>query len=65
MTALMAQLADGGTAVLLVSSELEELTRVCDRYRVMVRGGIVAELSGQATQDELLAALSTTGREAA
>jgi len=31
-------------AVLLVSSELEELTRVCNRYLIMVRGSIVSEL---------------------
>jgi ABC-type sugar transport system ATPase subunit len=60
---LVSELADAGTAVLLVSSELEELTRVCDRYLVMVRGGLVAELPGGATRDQLLDALSTSGRE--
>jgi ABC-type sugar transport system ATPase subunit len=60
---LVSELADAGTAVLLVSSELEELTRVCDRYLVMVRGGIVAELPGGATHDQLLDALSTSSRE--
>jgi ABC-type sugar transport system ATPase subunit len=56
-------LADSGTAVLLVSSELEELTRLCDRYLVMVRGRIVAELPAGATNDQLLRALSATDRE--
>jgi ABC-type sugar transport system ATPase subunit len=60
---LTSQLADAGTAVLLVSSELEELTRVCDRYLVMVRGRIVSELPGVATHNELLDALSNFGRE--
>ena len=59
---LVNEVADSGAAVLLVSSELEELTRVCNRYLVMSRGSIVAELSASATTQELLAALST-GRE--
>jgi ribose transport system ATP-binding protein len=60
------ELADAGTAVLMVSSELEELTRACDRYLVMIRGRIVSELPSSATREELVNALSlTTGREAA
>jgi ABC-type sugar transport system ATPase subunit len=55
---LVSELADAGTAVLMVSSEIEELTRVCDRYLVMARGRIVAELPGSASQSELLAAVS-------
>ena len=50
---LVNELADAGTAVLLVSSELEELTRACDRYLVMIRGQIVAELPAGATREEL------------
>ena len=62
----MNELADAGTAVLLVSSELEELTRACDRYLVMVRGRIVSELPSSATREELVSALSsTTERNAA
>lgn len=55
---LVNDLANSGTAVLLVSSELEELTRLCDRYLVIVRGKIVAELDGNADHQELMAALS-------
>jgi ABC-type sugar transport system ATPase subunit len=63
---LVNELADTGTAVLLVSSELEELTRACDRYLVMVRGRIVAELPSHATREHLVNALSLTAeREAA
>jgi ABC-type sugar transport system ATPase subunit len=57
---LVNELADAGTAVLLVSSELEELTRICDRYLVMVRGRIVTELAGPATREQLVHALSLT-----
>jgi ABC-type sugar transport system ATPase subunit len=63
---LVNELADAGTAVLMVSSELEELTRACDRYLVMVRGRIVSELPSSATREELVNALSlTTERDAA
>jgi ABC-type sugar transport system ATPase subunit len=63
---LVNELADAGTAVLLVSSELEELTRACDRYLVMIRGRIVAELPSDATREQLVNALSlTTERDAA
>src|SRR6478735_9107649 len=55
---LVNELADAGTAVLLVSSELEELTRACDRYLVIVRGRIVSELPRGATHDQLLRALA-------
>ncbi len=60
---LVNELADAGAAVLLVSSELEEMTRVCDRYLVIVRGRIIAELPSAATQAELLNALSGPRRE--
>jgi ABC-type sugar transport system ATPase subunit len=59
---LVNELADAGTAVLLVSSELEELTRIADRYLVMVRGRIVEELPASATHDQLLRALSELNR---
>jgi ABC-type sugar transport system ATPase subunit len=59
---LVREVADAGAAVLLVSSELEELTRVCNRYLIMVRGSIVSELPQTATNDELLSALSGTSR---
>jgi ribose transport system ATP-binding protein len=41
---LILQLADAGTGVLLISSELEELLGLCDRLLVMRRGEIVDEL---------------------
>jgi ABC-type sugar transport system ATPase subunit len=62
---LVNELADAGTAVLLVSSELEELTRVCDRYLVMVRARIVTELPAGATREQLVNALSLTGPQGA
>jgi ABC-type sugar transport system ATPase subunit len=40
---LLEKLAEAGTAVLIVSSELEELIGLCDRIHVMRRGEMVAE----------------------
>jgi ribose transport system ATP-binding protein len=40
---LLAQLADGGMGLLVISSELEELIGLCDRIHVMRRGEFVAE----------------------
>ncbi|MDP8924159.1 MAG: sugar ABC transporter ATP-binding protein [Chloroflexota bacterium] len=55
---LTVELARSGASVLLISSEPEELMRVCDRYLVMRRGEIVGELPGQAGRAQLLAAVS-------
>lgn len=40
---LLAQLADAGMAILVISSELEELIGLCDRIHVMRRGELTAE----------------------
>ena len=50
---LILELAAAGTAVLLISSEIEELTRVCDRYLVMSRGRITGELPATAAKQDL------------
>jgi ribose transport system ATP-binding protein len=40
---LLAQMADAGMAILVISSELEELIGLCDRIYVMRRGELTAE----------------------
>jgi ribose transport system ATP-binding protein len=45
---LLRQAADDGVAVLVCSSDLEELEQVCQRIVVMRRGRAVAELAGAA-----------------
>ena len=55
---LIIDLASKGCGVLLVSSELEELMRVCDRYLVMNRGALRNELPGSASAAELMAAIA-------
>jgi ABC-type sugar transport system ATPase subunit len=62
---LVVALARSGATILLISSEIEELIRVCDRYLVMSRGRIAGELPGSATKAQLMDAVSgTTLREA-
>jgi ribose transport system ATP-binding protein len=60
---LIHEQADRGAGVLVISSEIEELTGICDRILVMSRG----EMSGEFRREEfdrekiLAAALSTSG----
>lgn len=45
--ALIEDLAKQGMAILVISSEMEELVRLCDRILSVYEGRIVAELSGE------------------
>jgi ABC-type sugar transport system ATPase subunit len=51
-------LARGGTAVLLVSSDLEELLALADRIAVMRRGRLVGTLAGEQRTGERVLALA-------
>jgi ABC-type sugar transport system ATPase subunit len=53
---LLLELAQRGTAVLFISSELEEITGLSHRIYVMRQGRVVAELDGDARDDRILAA---------
>jgi ABC-type sugar transport system ATPase subunit len=53
---LLLGLAERGTAVLFISSELEEITGLAHRIYVMRQGTVVAELDGDADDDRILAA---------
>jgi ABC-type sugar transport system ATPase subunit len=57
---LVVDVAQSGASVLIISSEVEELLRVCDRYLVMSRGRIVRELPGGSTRTQLMDAVSAT-----
>jgi monosaccharide-transporting ATPase len=48
---LIAELAAGGLAVLLISSELDELVEACDRVVVLRDGRSVAEMRGDAVSE--------------
>ncbi len=53
---------DAGTAVLLVSAELDEIMSLSDRIAVMYKGRIVATVDAHAATREQLGLLMATGR---
>ncbi len=54
---LLADLAAGGMAILLISSEIEEVLGLAHRILVMRQGAVIAELDGAtATQETVMAA---------
>ena len=53
---LIRELADGGAAILLFTSELREIALVCDRAAVLHNGAIVAEMPPTASESDLLTA---------
>lgn len=53
---IISALADEGTAVLVVTSDLSEVLRLSDRILVIRAGEVAAEFSPNATQVEILAA---------
>jgi ABC-type sugar transport system ATPase subunit len=55
------ELAENGCAVLLVSSDLDEVLRMCDRTLVMYKGRLTATIEGRPTRHELMSA-ATGGR---
>jgi ribose transport system ATP-binding protein len=60
------RLADDGLAVLMGSSELEELIEGSDRVVVMRDGSTVTELGGEEiTEDAIMDAMATGGATAA
>jgi simple sugar transport system ATP-binding protein len=52
---------DAGTAVLLVSAELDEIMELSDRIGVMYRGELVAIMDGRAASREEIGLLMATG----
>ncbi|GAB2963359.1 sugar ABC transporter ATP-binding protein [Saccharothrix stipae] len=59
--ALLAELASGGMAVLLISSELPEVLGMADRVLVMHEGRITAELSARDATEEAVMRAATGG----
>jgi ribose transport system ATP-binding protein len=53
---LVRELADGGAAILMFTSELREIGLVCDRAAVLHNGAIVAEMPPTASESDLLTA---------
>ncbi|HUW79019.1 MAG TPA: sugar ABC transporter ATP-binding protein [Candidatus Nanopelagicaceae bacterium] len=57
------ELAAKGTAILAISSDVEELVGLCDRVIVMVEGRVHAELKGSEITTERMIALSFTRKD--
>ncbi|MCD9187749.1 MAG: ABC transporter ATP-binding protein [Pyrinomonadaceae bacterium] len=55
-------LRDAGTAVLLVSAELEEITALADRLLIIYKGQFVAEVNPKTTSNEEIGLFMTGGR---
>jgi ribose transport system ATP-binding protein len=53
---LVRELADGGAAIVMFTSELREIGLVCDRAAVLHNGAIVAEMPPTASENDLLTA---------
>ncbi|MFJ9373105.1 sugar ABC transporter ATP-binding protein [Streptomyces sp. NPDC101455] len=61
MHRIVGELAAGGAAVLVASTDLAELTEVCDRVLVFVRGRVTEEVRGERlTEHGLAAAMQRT-----
>jgi ABC-type uncharacterized transport system ATPase subunit len=60
----LVELRDSGCAILLVSSELEEVTALADRLLVMSQGRIVAEVDPARASAEEIGLLMTGGKAA-
>jgi ribose transport system ATP-binding protein len=60
---LLARSAVNGTAVLVVSSDFEEVTRICDRALVFSRGRVIAEIGRGALSVERLTSLALADPE--
>ena len=56
---IMRQLAESGTAILMISSELPEILGMADRILVMHEGRLTAELDGGTTTEEAIMAAAT------
>jgi general nucleoside transport system ATP-binding protein len=54
---------DAGTAVLLVSAELDEVMEISDRIAVMYRGRIVADMDGRTADKSHVGLLMATGAD--
>jgi len=59
--ALMAQLAEEGRAILLVSSDLEEVLGMSDRMAVMHKGRLVGNWDRESASEEELMSAATGG----
>ena len=60
---ILRSLADSGKAVLIISSDLEEVVKICDRALVMYKGAVVKEFKNSEITEEKLLLYSTGGEQ--
>lgn len=65
--AILRQIADSGSAVVVVSKDAAELAGLCDRVLVLSRGTVVADLAGAEVTEKAIthAAVTATGHRGA
>lgn len=51
---IIKELADEGFSILIISSEIEEIMELSDRYLIMREGSVVKELPGNVSEKELM-----------
>ena len=56
---IILNLADEGVAIIVLSSEAQEIIRVCDRALVMYHGAIQGEVSGAGMTEHKIMRLAT------
>jgi ABC-type sugar transport system ATPase subunit len=59
---IIAEIASAGVGIILISTELIDIERLCDRALVMFRGAVVGEFTGEAVQREAMLAACVSGR---
>jgi ribose transport system ATP-binding protein len=62
---LVREAVEAGATALVVSSDFEELPRVCDRVLVLNQGRIVGEISGDELTEDNINGLALVGEEKA
>ncbi len=60
---IILKLAESGVAVVVLSSEAQEIIRVCDRALVMFHGSVCGELVGDEMNEQAIMRLATGGQE--
>ena len=55
---LVIQLAQEGKSLIFVSSEIEEMLRVCNKMAVLRDGAKVGEITGDMTQESVMSAIA-------
>jgi ribose transport system ATP-binding protein len=61
---IIRQLARGGLAIIVISSELPEIVGLCDRVVVLCEGRKTGELAGQEVTENAVLQLAVAGRDA-